>query len=85
MPAELRLNHFRTLFLSLIFALVPAFVVPALSGQSPIFNGPRDYQVGSFDRVTVADFNGDGLPDMALASSLSNAVSVFLQNPDGTF
>ena len=85
MPAELRLNHFRTLFLSIIFALVPAFVVPALSGQSPIFNGPRDYPVGSFDKVTVADFNGDGLPDMALANSLSNAVSVFLQNPDGTF
>ncbi len=68
-----------------ILAVLLAFVTPVLSAQSSIFNGPRDYPVGSFDRVTVADFNGDGRPDMALANSLSNTVSVLLQNPDGTF
>jgi hypothetical protein len=35
--------------------------------------------------VTVGDFNADGIPDVALADGLTNDVSVFLGNGDGTF
>jgi hypothetical protein len=33
----------------------------------------------------VGDFNGDGVPDLAVANSLSHNVSVLLGNGDGTF
>ena len=85
MPAELRLNHLRTLFLSITLALVSAFLTPVLSGQSSVvFNGPRDYPVLTPDSVVIGDFNGDGLPDIATANG-NNSVSVLLQNSDGTF
>ena len=35
--------------------------------------------------VTAGDFNGDGKPDLAVASSSSNNVSILLGNGDGTF
>src|SRR5262245_26710254 len=49
------------------------------------FLDPVDYGVGRSPRsVTVADFNGDDLPDVAVANSASNDVSVFLGNSDGS-
>ncbi len=62
-------------------------VAPILSAQNnPIFNGPRDYLVGSYPQsVVVADFNGDGLPDIATANNSSNNISILLQNANGTF
>src|SRR5262249_39493142 len=33
----------------------------------------------------VADFNGDGVPDLAVANALSPSVSVLLNRGDGTF
>jgi hypothetical protein len=33
----------------------------------------------------VADFNGDGKPDLVVSDALSNSVSVLLNNGDGTF
>ena len=61
--------------------------VSLVSAQnSPIFNGPRDYPVGSLpESVVVADFNGDGRPDIAVANQSSNYLSVLLQNSDATF
>jgi hypothetical protein len=53
-----------------------------LSAQT-VFSGPRDYIGGSGFAVVVADFNGDGRPD--IASLNSNGISVFVQNSDGTF
>jgi len=45
-----------------------------------------DYQAGSGPySVAVGDFNGDGKPDLAVANSISNNVSVLLGNGDGTF
>jgi hypothetical protein len=35
--------------------------------------------------LTIADFNGDGIPDIAAANWCSNDVSVLLGNGDGTF
>ena len=35
--------------------------------------------------MVIGDFNGDGRPDIATANSVSNDVSVLLQNSDGTF
>jgi len=64
-----------------------AFGAPGVWAQSsPVFNGPRDYPVGSSpNSVVVGDFNGDGRPDIATANSVSNDVSILLQNSDGTF
>jgi hypothetical protein len=39
----------------------------------------------SADSITVADFNGDGIPDMAVSTPFSGTISVFLGNGDGTF
>ena len=56
-----------------------------LSAQS-VFTGPLDYVVGAQpNSIVVADFNGDGLPDLATANSYPNTVTVALQNSDGTF
>jgi hypothetical protein len=70
-----------------ILALVVVFFTSILSAQSsPVFNGPRDYPVGtSPNSMVVGDFNGDGRPDIATANHGSNNISVLLQNRDGTF
>ncbi len=35
--------------------------------------------------IVVADFNGDGKPDLAVANEQTNTVTVLLGNGDGTF
>jgi len=47
-----------------------------LAGAGPAGGGPA---------AAVADFNGDGIPDLALANFGSDIVSVYLGNGDGTF
>jgi len=45
-----------------------------------------NYSVGGTPTsVVVADFNGDNKPDLAVANSGSNSVSILLGNGDGTF
>lgn len=46
-----------------------------------------DYATGGKDTasVVVADFNGDGKPDIAVSDTGSNTISVFLNKGNGTF
>ena len=59
----------------------------SLAAQNMVFNGPRNYPIGAVtgDSFGIADFNGDGRPDMATANYYSNNVSVLLQNSDGNY
>jgi hypothetical protein len=50
------------------------------------FWAPRTAPVGDQpDAAVVADFNGDGTADLAVANVLSADISVVLRNADGTF
>src|SRR5438128_1433983 len=53
--------------------------------QTVSFVARRDFVVGNPISVAVGDFNGDGVPDLAVANFGSNTVSVLLGNGDGTF
>jgi hypothetical protein len=45
------------------------------------FLGAQNFGAGSFPlSVAVDDFNGDGLPDLAVANDFSNNVSVLINN-----
>ena len=53
---------------------------------APLFREQVEYPTGQVPgSVVVADFNGDGKPDLANISSGDNTVSVLLGNGDGTF
>jgi hypothetical protein len=74
---------------------VPTF--PAATPNSTSLNGPGNIFLtanlvqsggsafGAAVSVAVADFNGDGKADLAVADSSGNAVSILLGNGDGTF
>ncbi len=50
------------------------------------FASPVSYPVGTSPaRIVIADFNGDGKLDIAVANSGSANVSIQLGNGDGTF
>src|SRR5262249_19175487 len=50
------------------------------------FQDPVYYATGSYpSSVVVGDFNGDGIPDLAVANYGSSHVSVLLGNGDGSF
>ena len=49
------------------------------TAASPIATGTTP------EGIAVGDFNGDGIPDLAVANTGSNSVSIFLGNGDGTF
>ena len=64
--------------------LAPAQTAPT---QTVSFIARRDFEAGTYPHsVAVADFNGDGVQDLAVVGiALSNDVSVLLGNGDGTF
>jgi hypothetical protein len=52
------------------------------------FQAEQEYGVGlsgGGDGLAVGDFNGDGVPDLAVTRYLPNSVSVFLGNGNGSF
>ena len=48
------------------------------------FQAAVNYAAGRTSSVAVADFNGDGIPDFAVANAVATC-SVLLGNGDGTF
>jgi len=60
------------------------FVVYLGKGDGTFYPGVSYGESPSLRFVTVADFNGDGKPDVA-ASDTNSAIHIFLGNGDGTF
>ncbi len=61
--------------------------LPAAAQARQFLQAPQ-YSTGANSTpqaFAVADFNNDGIPDVAVADSGTNAVSIFLGNGDGTF
>jgi hypothetical protein len=57
-----------------------------LSNGNGGFSGPWSFPVGDFPRaVTAGDVSGDGIPDLVVANTESNDISVLLGSGDGTF
>jgi len=62
----------------------------AFAGSVLLGNGDGTFQAPinlnvTGDLVATADFNGDGIPDLLVASTSSTVLNIFLGNGDGTF
>src|SRR5262249_3629253 len=53
--------------------------------QMPVGPGLSGTLTAGFREIAVADFNGDGIPDVAVPNFRSADVSILLGNGDGTF
>jgi hypothetical protein len=73
--------------LDLAVGVTEGYGVSVLLGNGDgTFQGPVNYSVLFPEQVLVTDFNGDGVPDLAVSSGFDiSGVSVFLGNGDGTF
>ena len=61
-------------------------VAMSVEAQGVSFEAARNFPVGMRPfSVATGDFNGDGVPDLAVANFNSNTVSVLLGNGDGGF
>src|ERR1700690_384714 len=67
-------------YTAILFLAAPAMA------QSVNFNAPKAYGAGAgnVDSTVVADFNGDGKPDVAVAIQ-NVGFDILLGNGDGTF
>ena len=64
----------------------PSSLSILLGNGDGTFQAAQSYTVGSRIRAMVAaDFNGDGIPDLAVANNAAGTVSIVLGNGDGTF
>jgi len=65
---------------------MPSNVSVLLGNGNGTFQPQSTYPVGTNPQcVAVGDFNGDGIPDMAVANYSDSTVSVLLGKGDGTF
>src|SRR5262249_53721626 len=61
-------------------------VTVLLGNGDGTFQQPQEMSFGAIpSSIAVNDFNGDGVPDLAVANSASDSVSVLLGNGDGSF
>jgi hypothetical protein len=73
---------------TLLALLCVALTSPLVAAQSRQFLQAPQYSTGASSNpqaFAVADFNNDGIPDVAVANANANSVSIFLGNGDGTF
>src|SRR5579864_627748 len=51
------------------------------------YSSPGVYSTSPIAPIVTADFNGDGIPDVAMFGTISSgqALSIFLGRPDGSF
>ncbi len=57
-----------------------------INNKDETFTGLTDFASGNFPKfVAVADFTGDGIPDIAVSNPTDDVVSVSLGKGDGTF
>ena len=77
-------NHARTVVAAiLVFGICGGFREVQASCSSPGFLAPQAFNVRALG-VAVADFNGDGKPDVVAASDSSSSVYLMINNgPQG--
>ncbi len=65
----------------------PSYVVTILLGNGDgTFTQGQTYNTGQGDQSIVGgDFNGDGIPDLAIANYYDHTLTILLGNGDGTF
>src|SRR5690349_16690851 len=73
----------RTLRIALAVIFFPILSITVYAGE---FQEPLQFPTGDAPHsIHVADFNGDGKPDLVTVDVFSNTVSILLGQGDGTF
>lgn len=65
----------------------PSGIMVLLGNGDGTFKAPTTTYPTGLDPIfiAIADFNGDGIPDLAVANAAANTVTILLGNGDGTF
>jgi len=80
------IQNTRTALVCAGLAVCSVLIAESALAQGVSFEDARNFQAGVEPHsVAVGDFNGDGVPDLAVANQQSDNVLVFLGNGDGTF